>query len=87
MNGCFGKSVDLGTGAYGNAILSRAPLRSARTVRLPGSGEPRTMLRCESQWDEIEVPLLTTHLDGVGHRQPRAAWRPGRLDRGPPRRR
>src|SRR5688572_401645 len=28
MNGCFGKSVDLGSGAYGNAILSRAPLRS-----------------------------------------------------------
>jgi endonuclease/exonuclease/phosphatase family metal-dependent hydrolase len=63
MNGCFGKSLRLGeSGAYGNAILSRAPLRSARRVRLPGRGEARTLLRCESQWEGVEVPLLTTHL-------------------------
>jgi endonuclease/exonuclease/phosphatase family metal-dependent hydrolase len=63
MNGCFGKSLELAPGgAYGNAILSRAPLRSARTARLPGSGEPRTILRCESEWDSLEVPLFTTHL-------------------------
>ena len=74
MNGCFGKSFDLDDGAYGNAILSRAPLRSARTVRLPGSGEPRTVLRCESQWNEIEVPLLTTHLTAwdIAKRGPRS---------------
>lgn len=73
MNGCFGKSLDLPDGgAYGNVILSRAPLRSARTTRLPGSGEPRTILRCESEWDSIEIPLATTHLaawDIVNRRQ------------------
>jgi len=75
LNGCFGKSVELDGGAYGNAILSRAPLRSARTIRLPGSGEPRTVLRCESQWNEIEVPLLTTHLTAwdIAQRGPRSA--------------
>jgi endonuclease/exonuclease/phosphatase family metal-dependent hydrolase len=63
MNGCFGKSLELAPGgAYGNAILSRAPLRSARTARLPGGGEPRTVLRCESEWESIEIPLVTTHL-------------------------
>ncbi len=87
MNGCFGKSLDLpGGGAYGNAILSRAPLRSARTVRLPGGGEPRTILRCESQWDAIEVPLLTTHLAAwdIANRGPRGAQ--VAIDRRPPRR-
>jgi endonuclease/exonuclease/phosphatase family metal-dependent hydrolase len=74
MNGCFGKSLDLAPSgaAYGNVILSRAPLTAARTVRLPGAGEPRTLLRCESQWDSMEVPLLTTHLvawDVVNRRQ------------------
>jgi endonuclease/exonuclease/phosphatase family metal-dependent hydrolase len=75
MNGCFGKSLDLDDGAYGNAILSRAPLRSARTARLPGGGEPRTVLRCESEWDSVEIPLLTTHLaawDIANRRQRRA---------------
>jgi endonuclease/exonuclease/phosphatase family metal-dependent hydrolase len=63
LNGCFGRSLELASGgAYGNAILSRAPLRSARTARLPGGGEPRTLLRCESEWDSIEIPLVTTHL-------------------------
>jgi endonuclease/exonuclease/phosphatase family metal-dependent hydrolase len=63
MNGCFGQSLELGPrGAYGNAILSRAPLRSARAARLPGGGEPRTILRCESAWDSMEIPLVTTHL-------------------------
>jgi endonuclease/exonuclease/phosphatase family metal-dependent hydrolase len=63
MNGCFGQSLELAPGgAYGNAILSRAPLRSARTARLPGGGEPRTILRCESEWDSMDVPLATTHL-------------------------
>jgi endonuclease/exonuclease/phosphatase family metal-dependent hydrolase len=73
MNGCFGKSLELeppapgtasgNTGAtYGNAILSRAPLGLARRVRLPGGGEPRTLLRCDSLWEGAEVPLVTTHL-------------------------
>jgi endonuclease/exonuclease/phosphatase family metal-dependent hydrolase len=72
MHGCFGKSLDVDGGAYGNAILSRAPLASALGVRLPGRGEPRTLLRCESQWAGLEVPLLTTHL---------TAW--DRANRGP----
>jgi endonuclease/exonuclease/phosphatase family metal-dependent hydrolase len=63
MNGCFGKSFDVEPGgAYGNVILSRAPLVASRTVRLPGTGEPRTLLRCDSQWGEVDVPLMTTHL-------------------------
>jgi endonuclease/exonuclease/phosphatase family metal-dependent hydrolase len=76
MNGCFGKSLDLPDGgAYGNVILSRAPLRSARTTRLPGGGEPRTILRCESEWDSIDIPLVTTHLAAwdIANRRQRGA--------------
>jgi endonuclease/exonuclease/phosphatase family metal-dependent hydrolase len=73
MNGCFGESLEIGeSGSYGNAILCRAPLASARRARLPGRGEPRTLLRCESQWQDVEVPLLSTHL---------ATW--DRINRGP----
>jgi endonuclease/exonuclease/phosphatase family metal-dependent hydrolase len=76
LNGCFGQSLELVSGgAYGNAILSRAPLRSAHTARLPGGGEPRTLLRCESEWDSIEIPLVTTHLAAwdIANRRQRAA--------------
>jgi endonuclease/exonuclease/phosphatase family metal-dependent hydrolase len=63
MNGCFGRSIRVGEdGAYGNAILSRAPISSATVVRLPGGGEPRTVLQCDSEWGELRIPLWTTHL-------------------------
>jgi endonuclease/exonuclease/phosphatase family metal-dependent hydrolase len=63
MNGCFGRSIRLGEkGAYGNAILSRAPISSATVTRLPGGGEPRTVLQCDSEWGEMRIPLWTTHL-------------------------
>ena len=62
MNGCFGKSLDLGRAAP-TATRSFLAHRFAPRARAPPRrGEPRTLLRCESQWDTVEVPLLTTHL-------------------------
>ncbi len=63
MNGCFGESLEVGEhGSYGNAILTDGDIVSTRRFALPGRGEPRTMLECRGKWQNIEVPLLTTHL-------------------------
>ena len=35
MCGCFGKSIEIGGHGYGNAILSKYPIASAKTVIIP----------------------------------------------------
>lgn len=63
MSGCFGESLRIrDTGSYGNAILTTATITSGRTLLLPGRGEPRTVLECETRWNNLEIPVMTTHL-------------------------
>jgi endonuclease/exonuclease/phosphatase family metal-dependent hydrolase len=47
---------------YGNALLSRLPVRSSEVHPLPGSGEPRSALRARLQLAETELEVVTTHL-------------------------
>jgi endonuclease/exonuclease/phosphatase family metal-dependent hydrolase len=47
---------------YGNALLSRRPIRSSAVHRLPGDGEPRSALRAQVSLDGGVLWLTTTHL-------------------------
>jgi endonuclease/exonuclease/phosphatase family metal-dependent hydrolase len=47
---------------YGNALLSRLPVRSSEVHRLPGAGEPRSALRARVELDDGELWVTTTHL-------------------------
>ncbi|MGY1621625.1 endonuclease/exonuclease/phosphatase family protein [Geodermatophilus sp. SYSU D00965] len=47
---------------YGNALLSRLPIRSSAVHRLPGDGEPRSALRVQVALPEGALWVTTTHL-------------------------
>jgi endonuclease/exonuclease/phosphatase family metal-dependent hydrolase len=47
---------------YGNALLSRLPVRSSEVQPLPGGGEPRSVLRAVVELDGGELSVTTTHL-------------------------
>lgn len=46
LHATFAKAIDLGGGAYGNALLSREVPLNVRRIPLPGA-EPRVLLLCE----------------------------------------
>ncbi len=53
-------------GAYGIALLSRAPLEAVRVERLPGGGEPRIALVARTALvglDRAPVTVVATHVD------------------------
>ncbi len=47
---------------YGNAVLSRLPVRSSRVHRLPGGGEPRSAVAVEVGTAAGPLQLVATHL-------------------------
>jgi endonuclease/exonuclease/phosphatase family metal-dependent hydrolase len=52
-------------GGYGNAILSRFPIQSFRSIRLSGGGdarEPRVLLQGKINRDGAEITVFVTHL-------------------------
>lgn len=63
----FEKNIDFEGGKYGNAILSRFPIRSHKNVHLPNidNGEQRGVLIAEIEIPEWSAPLrfLSTHFD------------------------
>ena len=62
----FGKAMDYDGGQYGNAVLSRWPIRTARSHALPTAEghEPRCVLEVTVQPDTgPAVTFLSTHLD------------------------
>jgi endonuclease/exonuclease/phosphatase family metal-dependent hydrolase len=67
----FGRSMDYGGGEFGNAILSRWPVRSFRIVQLgqglpedtAAAAEPRTLLHAVIDVPGGAVHLVNTHLD------------------------
>jgi endonuclease/exonuclease/phosphatase family metal-dependent hydrolase len=70
MHVVFGDNIPLQGGHYGNAILSRFPIRSSRNHKLPtfDGGEQRGVLEAELDWqdsfpDQSHLRVLATHLD------------------------
>lgn len=71
MHMAFGGNIELPGGDYGNAVLSRLPIRRHENHKLPcfDNGEQRGVLEVEIDWPGHSQPLLffATHLD---HRRP-----------------
>lgn len=72
MEGVFGKAIDFDGGEFGNAILSRWPLRSVRAVPLEVEVpdelvdryyEPRSLLHAVAETPAGALHVLNTHLD------------------------
>jgi endonuclease/exonuclease/phosphatase family metal-dependent hydrolase len=57
---------------YGNALLSRLPILISDVHRLPGGGEPRSVLRTMVELDGGALWVTATHLSG-GNAERRAA--------------
>lgn len=75
----FGRSIPLGDGEYGNAVLSRWPIRSSTVHALPNpsGGEQRTVLEVLIEVpDGRTVTLLATHFDhsSRANRMAQAEW-------------
>jgi endonuclease/exonuclease/phosphatase family metal-dependent hydrolase len=58
----FGKSFALGTGEFGNAVLTRGALLASEVHPLPGPGEPRTLLHTRIELAGEEMDFFVTHL-------------------------
>lgn len=65
MEHFFGRSVYVQGGEYGNAVLTRHPIKSGRVLPLPliGDGEQRTVIALTLDVHGRDVLLLATHLD------------------------
>ncbi|MBI9018944.1 MAG: endonuclease/exonuclease/phosphatase family protein [Phycisphaerae bacterium] len=67
MNHVFGPGIITGDPAkpnlYGNAILSKFPIKSSKTHKLPGPGEPRCCLEAEIELPGGILTVFATHLE------------------------
>jgi endonuclease/exonuclease/phosphatase family metal-dependent hydrolase len=63
MTGHFGRAMDFGGGEYGQAILSKHPVKSVRVHPLPGDGEPRIAFEAVVTWRGMDIRFASTHLD------------------------
>jgi endonuclease/exonuclease/phosphatase family metal-dependent hydrolase len=66
MRVVFGPSFRVLGGEFGNAILSRAPLRDVELIPLPSFGEPRSLLRASVDVDGTDFEVMATHLAAWG---------------------
>jgi len=75
MNIHYGKSFDALGGEFGNAVLTRGTIRESTLIRLPGIGEPRTLLHTVIEIDGRSIDFLVTHIAAWGslYRDTRAA--------------
>lgn len=62
MNFAYGPSIDFAIGSYGNAVLSKFPIRHAEIHRLPAEWEPRSLLDVSIDWNGYPLHVLVTHL-------------------------
>src|SRR5205085_10034399 len=62
----FGKSCAMDGGDYGNAVLTRGTIDSARVHPLPGSGEPRSVSQVDIALGELSMTFFATHLAAWG---------------------
>jgi endonuclease/exonuclease/phosphatase family metal-dependent hydrolase len=62
----FGKSIPMEGGEYGNAVLTRGTIDSARVHPLPGAGEQRSLLESQITVDGTTIAFFVTHLAAWG---------------------
>jgi endonuclease/exonuclease/phosphatase family metal-dependent hydrolase len=62
MNAVFGESYEQLGGQFGNAILTRGNIVRHDVYKLPGIGEPRTLLEATIEIDGGTVEFYVTHL-------------------------
>jgi len=66
MQSAFGSFMDFQGGQYGLAILSRFPIESSESIRLPDGNEPRCALACTIKLpSDQRVVAVNIHLDWV----------------------
>ncbi len=58
----FGSNIEVMGMEYGNAILSKYPIKSFENVHMPGFKEKRGLLRAEIKIDGKDMNFLVTHL-------------------------
>lgn len=63
MEGVFGKAMDFNHGAYGQAVLSKHPVKSSKVHPLPSSTEPRIAFETTIAVNGTEIRLVSVHLD------------------------
>ncbi len=61
MNGVFGRSYSFMGGEFGNAILTRGDIVKADVHKLPGTGEPRSLLEAVLRINGGMVEMYVTH--------------------------
>lgn len=67
MHPAFGPFMDYQGGRYGMAVLSRHPIVSVESLRLPDGNEPRAALLVEARLpDGSTVLIVNVHFDWVG---------------------
>ena len=59
----FGKAIPFQGGEYGNAVLSRLPIKSATTHALPKSSEPRAALEVVVEVQGKPMSFVSLHLE------------------------
>ena len=62
----FGKSCAMDGGDYGNAILTRGEVKGSEVHPLPGSGEPRSLMRADIAINGSTMTFFVTHLAAWG---------------------
>ena len=80
MEHAYGPTMDFQGGEYGNAVLSRLPIRLSSTVQLPhqegGRREPRAALAATIRReppDGRDIVFISTHFDHTGEPSDRLA--------------
>ncbi len=62
MNYVYGKSMNILNGQYGNAVLSRYPIKSSKVSQLPSKGENRILLSADLSINGKSLGVHSTHL-------------------------
>lgn len=62
MNAVFGESYEQMGGQFGNAILTRGQIMKHELYRLPGAGEPRSLLKATIRINDGTIDFYVTHL-------------------------
>jgi len=63
MKSVFRKSINIGKGGYGNAVLSKYPILETHLHKLPGPGEARTALEVVCEVNGKKLSFISVHLD------------------------
>ena len=66
LNHGFGRSCAMNGGDYGNAVLTRGTIKASHIYPLPGSGEPRSLLQTDIDFDGTQMTFFVTHLAAWG---------------------